>query len=130
MRREWGAATFVITVLIGAVAVAVSLLVNGAHSAAVAPLPPCPTYTPYPKLSPGQTLAPTPTVSPTPFNAAFANCPTPPLPPTAAPTATPSPGATGSASPGATAPASPAPSPTASGTPGPPTPTPHATPIG
>jgi hypothetical protein len=126
MRREWGAATFVITVLIGAVAVAVSLLVNGAHGSAVAPLPPCPTYTPYPTLAAGQSPEPTPSVSPTPFNAAFANCPTPPRRPTAPPTPTPTPGATSSATPGTT----PTPAPTPTGTPGPPTPTPHATPIG
>ena len=117
MKREWGAATFVITVLIGAVAVAVSLLINGTHSAAVQPPPPCPSYTPWPSLSPGQTFEPTPTVSPTPFNAAFANCPTPPLPPTNPPTPTPKPGTT------------PTPSPTPAG-PSAPTPTPIPTAIG
>jgi len=99
MKREWGAATFVITVGIGAVAVAISLLVNGTHTAAVAKPPDCPTYTPYPSLSPGQTLPPLSTASPTPFNAAFANCPTPPLPPTAPPTPTLKPGQTPVATP-------------------------------
>ncbi len=119
MKREWGAATFVITVGVGAIAVAISLLVNGAHTQAIAPLPPCPSYTPWPSLSPGATLPATPSASPTPFNAAFANCPTPPLPPTAPPTPTPKPGTT--PTPGATA------SPTAPQTP---LPTPIATPIG
>jgi len=98
-KREWGAATFVITIFIGAIAVAISLLVNGTHSAAVAPPPPCPSYTPWPSLSPGATFAPTPTASPTPFNAAYANCPTAPLPPTPPPTPTLKPGTTPTPSP-------------------------------
>jgi hypothetical protein len=93
-KREWGAATFVVTIFIGAIAVAVSLLVNGTHSAAVAPPPPCPSYTPYPSLSPGQTYPPTPTPSVTPFNAAYANCPSAPIPPTPPPTPTLKPGTT------------------------------------
>jgi hypothetical protein len=109
IKREWGAATFVITVLIGAVAVAISLLVNGAHTAAVAPPPPCPSYSPYPSLSPGQTVAPTPIVSPTPFNAAFAGCPSPPLPPTNPPTPTPKPGTTPTPTPTPAGPSTPTP---------------------
>jgi hypothetical protein len=110
-RKEWGAATFVVTIFIGAIAVAVSLLVNGSHTAAVAPPPPCPSYSPYPSLSPGQTYPPTPTVSPTPFNAAFANCPTPPIPPTPPPTPTLKPGTTPTPKPGTTP--TPSPTPTA-----------------
>lgn len=92
MKREWGAATFVITVVVGAIAVAISLIVNGTHTTAVTKPPPCPVYTPWPSLSPGATLPPTPT--PTPFNAAYANCPSAPLPPTSPPTPTPKPGTT------------------------------------
>jgi hypothetical protein len=46
-RREWGAITFVLTVAIGAVAVAISLVVSGSHQPPVPTLPPCPSYTPY-----------------------------------------------------------------------------------
>lgn len=109
MKKEWGAATFVITVLIGAVAVAVSLLVNGSHSAAIEKPPPCPSYSPWPTLTAGQTVPPLPSSSPTPFNAAYANCPTPPPPPTNPPTPTPvptptfKPGQTPTPTPGPTA---------------------------
>jgi hypothetical protein len=110
IKREWGAATFVVTVLIGAVAVAISLLVNGAHTAAVAPPPSCPAYTPYPSLTAGQTYTPAPTVSPTPFNATFANCPSAPLPPTNPPTPTPKPGTTPTPTPTPVGPSTPTPS--------------------
>ena len=114
LRREWGAVTFVATVLVGAVAVAISLIVAGQHAPASPPLAKCPSYTPYvltPTPSPTATPLPTPTPSgtsgatptavagtpttptpapsPTVFNPALSNCPTPPLPPTATPTATP-----------------------------------------
>ncbi len=47
LRREWGAITFVVTILVGAVAVAISLGISATHSAPLASAPPCPTYTPY-----------------------------------------------------------------------------------
>jgi hypothetical protein len=118
-RREWGAITFVLTVMVGAIAVAISLVIAGAHPPAVATLEPCPSYTPYvitpsptpsatPTVSPSAkaTATPTPTPAPTPsptaFNPALANCPTAPLPPTSPPT--PSPGArTGTPAPAPTA---------------------------
>ena len=109
-RREWGAITFVITVLVGAIAVAISLVIAGAHAPPSATLEPCPSYTPYvvtptasatpstaasASASPTATATPSsPTPSATPFNPALANCPTAPLPPTRAPTPTPSPGTT------------------------------------
>ena len=46
-RREWGAITFVVTILIGAVAVAISLGVSAVHGAPTTTPLPCPTYTPY-----------------------------------------------------------------------------------
>jgi hypothetical protein len=87
--REWGAILFVATVLLGALAVGVSLLFNSgaAHSSGPA-LPPCPTYS-KPNLS-SPAAAPTP--APT-FSAVFANCPSPTAPATPAPP-TPSPGTT------------------------------------
>ena len=45
-RREWGAITFVVTILIGAIAVAISLVVAGSHPAPVSTPVPCPSYTP------------------------------------------------------------------------------------
>ena len=99
MRREWGAATFVITVLVGALAVAISLLLRGGAATPPPPIP-CPTYTPYPTYTPlpsGYKPTPTPTVTPLPatpapsINPLFANCPTaplPPVPPTVPPTPT------------------------------------------
>ena len=47
LRREWGAVTFVVTILVGAVAVAISLGISASHPAPVASAPPCPSYTPY-----------------------------------------------------------------------------------
>ncbi|MBV8528584.1 MAG: hypothetical protein JOZ75_09735 [Candidatus Dormibacteraeota bacterium] len=96
-KREWGAVTFVATVLVGAIAVAISLIVAGAKAPPVPPLASCPTYTPYvatPTPSPTATPSGTattsstttsPTPSPTPFNPALQNCPTPPLPPQSTP---------------------------------------------
>lgn len=95
LRKEWGAVTFVVTVLIGAVAVAISLIISGSHAPPPPPLPTCPLYTPYVTTSTpsaSSTLAATP--SPTAFNPALANCPTAPLPPTTKPTPTPKPGTT------------------------------------
>ena len=100
-KREWGAVTFVATVLVGAIAVAISLIVAGAKAPPVPPLANCPSYTPYastPTPSPTATPSGTATTSsttsrqtpsPTAFNPALQNCPTPPLPPqsTPAPTA-------------------------------------------
>lgn len=99
-KREWGAVTFVATVLVGAIAVAVSLIVAGAKAPPVPPLANCPSYTPYvatPTPSPTATPSGTattssttssPTPSPTAFNPALANCPTPPLPPSSTPAPT------------------------------------------
>jgi len=125
LRREWGAVTFVATVLIGAVAVAISLIVSGSHAPPTPALASCPSYTPYvltptpsstatPAASTSHTTTassgPTPTAfagtpataaatpSPTVFNPALVNCPTPPLPPSSTPTPTPSPHATTSTS--------------------------------
>ena len=115
LKREWGAVTFVATVLVGAVAVAISLIVAGAHAPATPPLANCPSYTPYvATAAPSASSTPSPTPSPTPFNPALANCPTPPLPPTSTPGPTPSASASGS----------PAATPTAASTP-----TPAATPV-
>lgn len=100
IKREWGAVTFVATVLVGAIAVAISLIVAGAKAPPVPPLAKCPSYTPYvatPTPSPTATPSGTattssttssPSPSPTAFNPALQNCPTPPLPPqsTTAPT--------------------------------------------
>ena len=128
-RREWGAITFVVTVLVGAIAVAISLVIAGAHAPPSATLEPCPSYTPYvvtptaaatptssatasasaspaASASPSATATPSPTPSATPFNPALANCATPPLPPTQAPTPTPPPGTTPTPT---AAPATPAP---------------------
>ena len=118
--REWGAFTFVITVLIGAVAVAISLAVTGSRTPPAATIPPCPSYTPYvvtptPKPTPSTsahagtsasasaTASATPAVTATPFNPALVNCATPPLPPTSAPTPTLKPGTTPVATPPPTA---------------------------
>lgn len=99
-KREWGAVTFVATVLVGAIAVAISLIVAGAKAPPVPPLANCPSYTPYvstPTPSPTATPSGTattsstttsPTPSPTAFNPALANCPTPPLPPSSTPAPT------------------------------------------
>ena len=45
--REWGAVTFVVTVVVGAIAVAISLIVAGAHAPPTPTLAACPSYTPY-----------------------------------------------------------------------------------
>lgn len=103
LKREWGAVTFVATVLIGAIAVAISLIVAGAHAPATPPLAKCPSYTPYVATpTPSASSTPSPTPTPTPFNPALANCPTPPLPPTSTPSPTPIPSATPSTAPTAT----------------------------
>lgn len=47
LRREWGAVTFVVTILVGAIAVAISLGVSAAHGTPVQSVIPCPTFTPY-----------------------------------------------------------------------------------
>ena len=47
LRREWGAVTFVVTILVGAVAVAISLGVSASHGTPLQSAPPCPSYTPY-----------------------------------------------------------------------------------
>ena len=73
-RREWGAITFVATVLIGAVVVGISFLVGaGGHTSAAPPPPPSPSYTPRQTPVAGAT----PTAAPF----AFANCPSPPTAP-------------------------------------------------
>jgi hypothetical protein len=69
LRREWGAVTFVVTVLVGAIAVAISLIVAGAHAPPTPPLANCPSYTPYvataaPSASPSTSATATPSVSP------------------------------------------------------------------
>ena len=67
-RREWGAITFVVTVLVGAIAVAISLVIAGAHAPPSATLEPCPSFTPYvvtPTPAPGTTPTPAP-ATPTP----------------------------------------------------------------
>ena len=69
-RREWGAITFVATVLIGAVVVAISFAIGAGHRVGQPSLPPCPSYTPWQTPSAGATATATPF--------AFANCPTPP----------------------------------------------------
>ena len=116
LRREWGAVTFVITVVVGAIAVAISLIVAGAHAPPTPPLANCPSYTPYVSqaASPSTSASASPsasataatsasasssasavaTPSPTAFNPALANCPTPPLPPTSTPTPSLPPGVT------------------------------------
>ena len=98
-RREWGAVTFVATVLVGAIAVAISLIVAGAKAPPTPPLASCPSYTPYvgtPTPSPAASGSTSTTLStsssatpsPTAFNPALANCPTPPLPPSSTPAPT------------------------------------------
>lgn len=100
IKREWGAVTFVATVLVGAIAVAISLIVAGAKAPPVPPLANCPSYTPYvvtptpvPTATPSGTATTSsttssPTPSPTAFNPALQNCPTPPLPPQSTPAPT------------------------------------------
>lgn len=139
-RREWGAVTFVATVLIGALAVSISLIVTGgSHTAAVAPPPPCPTFTPYvtsaPPTGPSAGVITSPSAqatlaSPTPFDAALANCPTAPLPPTSTPGASRAPSTPGGTTPHAGS-SSPAGSGSAAPTPSsPPTLKPNPTPVG
>ena len=113
-RREWGAILFVVTVLVGAVVVAISFAVGASHGSASPTLPPCPSYTPWQATPLGATPTPTPTAL------AFGNCPTAPTapPPSVSPTPTPSPtsaasaSASASASAKASASASPTPTPT------------------
>ena len=104
-RREWGALLFVGTVLVGAIAVAISFAVAAGRPSSNATPPPCPVYTPYlvtPTVSPA--------VSATPAPSQIAYCPTPPTapPPSISPTASPTTSPTASPS------HSPTPSPSAS----------------
>jgi hypothetical protein len=71
--REWGAASFVGTVVIGGVIVLVLLILTGTSKSATLKPPACPSYTPW--VTPTGALP-----TPTPFNVVFASCPTPPLP--------------------------------------------------
>ncbi len=46
LRHEWGAVTFIGTVLLGGLAVLVALVVRAVSPTAVPPTPPCPRSTP------------------------------------------------------------------------------------
>ena len=65
LRREWGAVTFVVTILIGAIAVAISLGVSATHATPVPSAPPCPSYTPYVVTPTPAPTAPSPPPIPT-----------------------------------------------------------------
>lgn len=78
LRREWGAITLVLTVLVGVVAVPIALILGNQSAAplANAPVPntpapisaasPTPSPTPTPSPSVATSRTPTPTPSPTP----------------------------------------------------------------
>ena len=109
LRREWGAVTFVVTILIGAVAVAISLGVSASHGTPIAVGAALPVvHAVRGHADPGADRhaeahgerqgdpdgdahdpVPTPVATPTPFNPQLQGCPTAPLPPTAVPTPTP-----------------------------------------
>ncbi|MGH7609725.1 MAG: hypothetical protein ACREOD_07325 [Candidatus Dormibacteria bacterium] len=109
-RREWGAVTFIGTVLLGGLAVLVALVIKAISPSPVPATPPCPQSTPIViHLQPtpsGAAASPTPTISlpSVPFG-----CPTVAV---VVRTPTPSPSATPSASPRQSP--KPSPSPTAS----------------
>ena len=74
LRREWGAVTFVATVLVGAVAVAISLIIAGTHAPPIPALASCPSYTPYVSTpTPTPTATPKPTPTPSPSSASVAS---------------------------------------------------------
>jgi len=111
LKREWGAVLFVVTALLGGLAVLVVLIVKAASPTAIPVTPPCPRTTPiviHAQVSPA--LSPTPTISvkPVPFG-----CPTPQVV-VATPGPSPSPSATVSVSPQPTAKASATATPSAS----------------
>lgn len=86
IKREWGAFLFIVTVLVGAIAVVAAFLITGGRAPAAAPLPPCPSYTPWvsPSATPISSASPTASA----VDVLTVNCPTPPLPPTPKPSPT------------------------------------------
>jgi hypothetical protein len=118
LRREWGAVTFVATVLLGGLAVLVALVIKATSPTVIPVASPCPKSTPI--VIQAQTSAnPSPTPAISIPNVPF-GCPTVAVvvkTPTPSPTATLSPKPTASASPKASASASPKASASASASP-------------
>ncbi|HVC40102.1 MAG TPA: hypothetical protein VNH20_09085 [Candidatus Dormibacteraeota bacterium] len=75
MRKEWGAVTFLATVLLGGLAVLVTLVVRAISPTPIPVAPPCPRTTPvviHAQASPASSATPTISIKPVPFG-----CPTP-----------------------------------------------------
>ncbi|MGH7757952.1 MAG: hypothetical protein ACREN7_01395, partial [Candidatus Dormibacteria bacterium] len=75
VKREWGAVGFIVTVLLGGLAVLVALIVKAASPTPIPTVAPCPRTTPIVIQAPASpATSPTPTISikPVPFG-----CPTP-----------------------------------------------------
>ncbi|HVB53833.1 MAG TPA: hypothetical protein VNF24_06530 [Candidatus Acidoferrales bacterium] len=113
IKREWGAVAFVVTAILGGLAVLVALIVKAASPTAIPPTPPCPRTTPVviqAPASPAASATPTISIKPVPFG-----CPTAQVTigvRSPSPTASATPPATAKATPTATATAKPSASPT------------------
>lgn len=98
IKREWGAVAFVVTAILGGLAVMVALLIKAISPTAIPAAPPCPKTTPV-VIQAQASASPTPSIS---IKTVPFGCPTPQVivqTPTPSPTATATPKASASASP-------------------------------